>query len=209
VAATGARPLRFSDLRLLDQLLGTYLLVEDKGGLLLVDQHAAHERVLYERLRAGWLEGGVERQALLLPEPVELPAAGLAALLEQSDLALALGFEVEGFGEATAVLRAVPSLLADRDPVGLLRSLAEELAEAGSRGAELRAGTRLLDAADHLFATLACHSARRAGDVLELREQRALLDALDAIPWAPTCPHGRPVAVPLTLEEIERRFGRS
>jgi len=204
-----ARPFRFADLRPLGQLLGTYLLVEDKLGLLLVDQHAAHERVLYERLRAGWLEGGVERQVLLLPETVELPASALAALVEHAEFVERMGFEVDAFGEATAVLRAVPSLLAERDPAGLLRGLADELQGAGDWGSAVRAGTRILESADQFFASLACHSARRAGDVLEPPEQRALLDALDAIAWAPTCPHGRPVAVPVTLAEIERRFGRA
>ena len=87
-------------------------------------------------------------------------------------------------------------------------NLADELAESEASDAMLRPGTRILDAADHLFATLACHSARRAGEVLEREEQRALLDALDAIPWAPCCPHGRPVAVRVGIAEIERRFAR-
>jgi DNA mismatch repair protein MutL len=96
----------------------------------------------------------------------------------------------------------------------LLRGLADELASGAlaQSGADPSAGegasVRLLEAADKLFASLACHGARRAGDVLPPGEQRALLDALDAIPWAPTCPHGRPVAIPLSLAEIERRFGR-
>ncbi|MBW2243440.1 MAG: DNA mismatch repair endonuclease MutL [Deltaproteobacteria bacterium] len=202
------RPLRFSDLRLLGQLLGTYLIAEDKDGLLLIDQHAAHERVLYERLRAAWLEEGVERQMLLTPLTVEMEAGSAAVIGAHAELTLALGFEVEPFGESAVVVRAVPALLAERDPLGLLRGLADELREADRMGTALEPGTRVLDAADKLFATLACHSARRAGDVLPEGEQRALLDALDSIPWAPTCPHGRPVATPLSVAEIERRFGR-
>ncbi len=202
------RPLRFTDLRLLGQLLGTYLIAEDKEGLLLIDQHAAHERVLYERLRAAWLEDGVERQMLLTPLTVEMEAGSAGVIGAHAELTLALGFEVEPFGESAVVVRAVPALLAERDPLGLLRGLAEELREADRMGAALEPGTRVLDAADKLFATLACHSARRAGDVLPQGEQRALLDALDSIPWAPTCPHGRPVATPLSVAEIERRFGR-
>ena len=196
------RPLRFTELRLLGQLLGTYLLAEEKEGLLLVDQHAAHERILYEGLRAAWLEGGPERQALLAPASLELEPAQAAALAEHRDVARALGFEVEPFGAGAVVVRAVPALLAERDPLGLLRSLAEELRAAGLLGAPLQPGTRILEAADRLFASLACHAARRAGEVLSGEEQRALLDALDAIPWAPTCPHGRPVAVPVTRAEI-------
>jgi DNA mismatch repair protein MutL len=208
-ASPTSRPFRLGDLRLLGQLLGTYLLVEERQGLLLVDQHAAHERVLYERLRAAWLAGGVERQGLLVPATVELEAAVLTALVEHGEVIEALGFEVESFGERTLAIRAVPALLAERDPVGLLRGLADELRSGALLGAAMRPGTRILEGADHLFASMACHAARRAGEVLDPREQQALLESVDAIPWAPSCPHGRPVAVPITLREIERRFGRS
>jgi DNA mismatch repair protein MutL len=210
-AAPPSEPLdprpRFADLRLLGQWLSTYLLLEAKDQLLLVDQHAAHERVLYERLRGEWLARGVERQALLAPLAVELEPRAAAALEEHMDEALRLGFELERFDDATFALRALPALLADRDPAGLLRSLADELA-AGAGALGDATAIRALTPADRAFATLACHSARRKGDRLEPTEQRALLDALDAIPWAPTCPHGRPVAVPVELHEIERRFGR-
>jgi DNA mismatch repair protein MutL len=196
------------------QLLTTYLLVEEKGGLLLVDQHAAHERVLYERLRAGWLAGGVECQPLLVPTTVELEPAHAAALASERAALEPLGFEVEGFGSGTVVVRAIPALLAGRDPAALVRGLAEEVA-AGARvgfsdsgAAPDAASVRRLEAADRIFASMACHSARRAGEALDPREQRALLDSLDTIPWAPTCPHGRPVAIPMPLTEIERRFGR-
>jgi DNA mismatch repair protein MutL len=209
VPALAARPFRLGELRLLGQLLGTYLLLEEKDGLLLVDQHAAHERVLYERLRAAWLAGGVERQGLLVPTTVELESPALTALVEHGEVLGALGFEVESFGEHTLAIRAVPALLAERDPIGLLRGLADELRSGSELGAPMQPGTRILEGADHLFATMACHSARRAGEVLDPREQRALLEAVDAIPWAPSCPHGRPVVVPITLGEIERRFGRS
>ncbi|MGH0029054.1 MAG: DNA mismatch repair endonuclease MutL [Myxococcota bacterium] len=199
--------IRFGDLRLLGQLLATYLLLEGKEQLLLVDQHAAHERVLYERLRAQWIENGVERQGLLAPLAVELEPRAFAALVEQRETLEKLGFEVDAFGEQTFAVRAVPALLADRDPAALLRSLGDELVAGGGALAP-ESAVRSLTPADRLFATLACHSARRKGDLLDPREQRALIDALDAIPWAPTCPHGRPVAVPFEQAEIERRFGR-
>jgi DNA mismatch repair protein MutL len=198
---------RFGDLRVLGQLLATYLLVETKQGLLLVDQHAAHERVLYERLRADWLGRVVERQGLLAPLPVELEPAAASALLEHADRAAALGFEVEAFGPSTVAVRAVPALLGDRDPSTLVRSLADELRTEGAL-ADDGAAVRALEPIDRILATLACHAARRKGDVLEQPEQRALLDALDSIPWAPTCPHGRPVVAPFELAEIERRFSR-
>ena len=197
---------RFGNLQLLGQLLATYLVLEAKDRLLLVDQHAAHERILYERLRAQWHGGRVDRQGLLAPLSVSLEPAQLHVLLDKADALAELGFELDAFGENTALLRAVPALLCDRDPAGLVRDLADELAAGGTQA--LRPESRALEAADRLFANLACRSARCKGDVLEPREQRALLEGLDTIPWAPTCPHGRPVAVPFELAEIERRFGR-
>jgi DNA mismatch repair protein MutL len=206
--AGNARPFRFGELRLLGQLHGTYLLLEAKEGLLLVDQHAAHERVLYESLRAAWLGSGVPRQGLLVAETLELEPAAQGALVEHAALVAGLGYEVEPFGAGAVVVRAVPAVLAERDPLGGLRGLAEQLLEGGADGEAPRAASRWLDAADRWFASLACHSARRAGELLPDAEQRALADALDAIPWAPTCPHGRPVAVPIAGSEIARRFGR-
>jgi DNA mismatch repair protein MutL len=199
---------RFGDLRLLGQLLATYLMLESKQGLLLMDQHAAHERVLYERLRAEWLERGVERQGLLAPAAVQLDPGRLSALAGCADTLGRLGFDLEPFGEDTVAVRAVPALLAGRDPASLIRNLADELQGAGGEADPLRLGSRALEAADRLFASMACHGARRKGEVLSAAEQQALLDAVDAIPWAPTCPHGRPVIVPIELAEIERRFGR-
>jgi len=208
-AEFGAEPrVRFGDLRLLGQFLATYLVLETKDRLLLVDQHAAHERVLYERLRADWRGESIESQGLLAPLLVPLEPAPLRALADAGEALRRLGFDVDPFGENTIVVRAVPGLLAGRDPAALVRDLADELAAAGSAADALRAGASSLEAADRLFANLACHSARRKGEVLQLREQQALLDALDAIPWAPSCPHGRPVAIPFELAEIERRFGR-
>jgi DNA mismatch repair protein MutL len=194
---------RFSELRVIGQLLGTYLLLEGRDGLLLVDQHAAHERVLYERLRASWLDGKTPRQALLVPATFELAPRAVAACDQNAAWLAQLGFEVEAFGERNVVLRSVPELFADRDPLPLLRELAEQLASEGEGRS-----ARPLDAADRFFATVACHAARRAGDVLPDAELRALVRELDTIPWAPTCPHGRPVATPLPKREIERRFGR-
>jgi len=207
-ASSDVPRLRFGDLRLLGQFRATYLLLETKDQLLLIDQHAAHERVLYERFRAEWIERGVASQGLLSPAAVRLDPKPLAALLESGESLGRIGFSIESFGEDTVAVRAVPALLADRDPAGLVRSLADELAAAGSAADALRVESRALEAADRIFATLACHSARRKGEVLDPREQQALLDALDAIPWAPTCPHGRPLAVPIEIAEIERRFGR-
>ena len=207
--ALADEPLQFGQLRLIGQLLSSYLLVEGKSGLLVIDQHAAHERVLYERLRAEWLDPGVERQGLLIPLNVELEPLAAAALAEQVEVVERLGFEIEPFGEGAIAVRTVPALLSGRDPESLLRELAGEL-QSSPGGLEPGTGieTRLLAAADRVFATLACHSARRFGDSLDPREQEQILQDLDTIPWAPTCPHGRPVAISYSSPEIERRFGR-
>jgi DNA mismatch repair protein MutL len=200
--ADAAPGLRFAALRPLGQLLATYLLLEASDGLVLVDQHAAHERVLYERLRASWRSGSVARQPLLLPVPVDLAPDQAARLAEAGSALERLGFEVEPFGADVLAVRAIPAELAGHDPAALLANLADRLGpDAGALPAP--------DAADRLFASLACHAARRAGERLDPREQQALLAALDAIPWAATCPHGRPVAIPVSRSEIERRFGRA
>jgi DNA mismatch repair protein MutL len=199
---------RFSEMRLLGQLLATYLLLENDAQLLLVDQHAAHERVLYERIRAEWIESGVASQGLLVSTAVRLDPLSVAALLESRDALGRLGFDVEDFGENTVAVRSVPALLSNRDPAVLVRNLADALRDSEAGSDALRVEARALEAADRIFASLACHSARRKGDHLDSAEQRVLLESLDAIPWAPTCPHGRPVAVPIDLAEIERRFGR-
>lgn len=198
----------FGSLRVVGQLLASYLLVEGKQGLVLVDQHAAHERILYERLRAQWLDDGVSSQPLLAPESVEIEPLALAALLQASERTRGLGFDLEAFGEDAVMVRAIPALLAGRNPAGLVRDLARELGDPDLSDEGRHADTRLLAAADRIFATLACHAARRFGDHLEPGEQQAILRGLDEIPWAPTCPHGRPVAVSLDVVEIERRFGR-
>jgi DNA mismatch repair protein MutL len=198
--------MRFSELRCLGQVMSTYLVLEDKGALLLVDQHAAHERVLYERLRAGWLRDGVPRQALLLAVQVDLPAEVVSALEEHRETTERLGFEIDRFGGGSAIVRAVPAILAQRDPARLVRRLGDALITRADAGE--MAMLRELTPLDRLAATIACHGATRAGDPLAPPEQEALLADLDAIPWAPCCPHGRPVAVPMPVSEIEARFGR-
>ncbi len=203
-AATPFTPLRFGELRLLGTLLAAYLVLETKEGLLLIDQHAAHERVLFERLRAAWGGREVESQRLLVPLTLAASAGQVAQLAERAGDASAFGFDLEPFGAETVVVRAIPALLAGRDPGTLVRGLLESWLDAPASGANASTA----EAADRLFASLACHAARRRGDLLQPVEQRALLDALDAIPWAPTCPHGRPVAVPFELAEIDQRFGR-
>ncbi|MBL6077881.1 DNA mismatch repair endonuclease MutL [Belnapia sp. T18] len=188
--------------RALAQIMETYILAEaPDGALVLVDQHAAHERLTHEALRAQLIEGGVRAQPLLLPAVVDLPPADAARLLGfAADLAR-LGLEVEGFGPGAVLVRALPALLGPADPGPLLRDLAEELAAYD----EATALDRRLDAA---VARLACHGSVRAGRRLTPPEMDALLRQMEATPRAATCSHGRPTFLRLGNAELERLFGR-
>ena len=198
----------FGALPLLGQLRASYLLAETEDGLIVVDQHAAHERILYEGLRRAWLDSGVARQGLLTPVTVPLAPSAIAALVGASELAERLGFEVESFGEGAVLVRSVPAELVGQDVAGLVTDLAAALEDAPREGESDATAIRWLPSLDHLFATLACHSARRFGERLPEAEQRAILTGLDEIPWAPTCPHGRPVAILIGYEDLESRFRR-
>ncbi len=188
--------------RALAQILDTYILAEaPDGALVLVDQHAAHERLTHEALNAQLVEGGVRAQPLLLPAVVDLPAPDAARLLEHADALGRLGLEIEGFGGGAVLVRALPALLGAPDPAPLLQDLAEELAELG----EAASLQRRLDAA---VARLACHGSVRAGRRLLPAEMDALLRAMEATPRAATCSHGRPTALRLDAAALERMFGR-
>ncbi len=184
------------------QVLDTYVLaIASDGALVLVDQHAAHERLTHEALKDEMLAGGVRSQPLLLPEVVELPPADAARLLAQADALARLGLEIEGFGAGAVLVRALPAALGAPEPAPLLRDLADQLAEAG----EATALEARLDAA---IARLACHGSIRAGRRLTPAEMDALLRRMEATPRAATCSHGRPTFLKLTQADIERLFGR-
>jgi DNA mismatch repair protein MutL len=206
------RPAAFRSLRYLGQALGTYLVLEGPAGLVLLDQHAAHERVLFERLRVDLLAGKLERQALLLPVRVELTRADADLLLARANVLARAGFELEGEGESLrgglrVALRALPAPLA-RAPRTNWPLLLEETA-AALRDPAARESRDGLEGAFHAaFATAACHAACRKGDRLEPREVEALLVALDEAVWYPNCPHGRPILLHLDAAELERRFLR-
>lgn len=209
----GAAPVAsFAALRLLGQLRASYLLAESEHGLMVVDQHAAHERILYERLRRDWLERGVPSQGLLAPVTVPLAPRSVAALEAATGTTARLGFEIEAFGDDAVLVRAIPAELSGQDVAALVTELASALAEIEREGdteEETEASAvRWLPTLDRLFATMACHAARRFGDRLPVEEQRAILEGLDTIPWAPTCPHGRPVAILLSHDDLELRFRR-
>jgi len=184
------------------QVLDTYIIaVAADGSLVLVDQHAAHERLTHEALRAQLLDGEVRRQALLLPAVVDMPAGDAARLLAHADALERLGLEIEAFGPGAVLVRAMPVALGAPDPGPLLRDLADEFAEMGEG---LALATRL----DAVIARLACHGSIRAGRRLGGPEMDALLRQMEATPRAATCSHGRPTYLKLSRAEIEKLFGR-
>jgi DNA mismatch repair protein MutL len=194
----------FGALEYIGQLRRTYLVCEGPSELVLVDQHAAHERIMFERLRVAHRQRAVVRQRLLFPIPIELDEAAAAAAREAATLeALAgLGFEVEAFGPSTMLLRAVPDLLKDVDPKPLLRDVLHRVAE----GDSLR---RAEENFEQVFATMACHGALRAGDNVAREAAVTLLGQLDAVDLHSHCPHGRPVLLRMSIAEIEQRLGRT
>ena len=184
------------------QILDTYVLaVAQDGALVIVDQHAAHERLTEERLRAEFAEGKVASQALLMPVVVDLAPTEAMRLLAQAETLGRLGLEIEAFGPGAVLVRAVPAALKNPDAAGLLRDLAEEFAEDDAPVA-LEAK---LDAA---LARLACHRSIRAGRRLTGEEMSALLREMEATPRAGTCSHGRPTFLKLSRAELEKMFGR-
>lgn len=183
------------------QLHETYIIAQTADGLVIVDQHAAHERLVYERMKQALAAQGVARQALLIPEVVELDQASAGRLLARSDELAELGLAIDGFGTGTVVVREVPALLGQSDVQGLIRDLADELAE---MGAALSLKERLED----ICGTMACHGSVRAGRRLTVVEMDALLRQMEATPHSGQCNHGRPTYVELKLADIERLFGR-
>jgi len=192
----------FGSLRFIGQHARTYLLCEAPGGsLVVIDQHASHERFLFHRLREAQRARGAERQPFLVPPVVTLPAA-LARALEASLSEVAkLGIEVEPFGGDSFAVKSAPAILAGTPMQPLLADLAQQLEEA-SRGSAVD------EALEGLLATMACHAAVRAHQDLSREEARALLDGLDAVDFKARCPHGRPVVVEVALADLERRVGR-
>jgi DNA mismatch repair protein MutL len=184
------------------QILDTYVLaVGADGALVIVDQHAAHERLTEERLRAEFLAGQVVAQPLLIPVVVDLPASEVALLLDQQEGLRRLGLQIEAFGPGAVLVRAVPAALHGADAAGLLRDLADEFAESGIAVA-------LEAKLDSALARLACHRSIRAGRRLAPEEMTALLRAMEATPRAATCSHGRPTFLKLSRADLEKLFGR-
>jgi DNA mismatch repair protein MutL len=183
------------------QLRNCYILCQAEDGLLLVDQHAAHERVVYDGLRKRVRNGAAETQPFLIPKRIELSAAEAGLLEEHGEELARLGLEVEPFGGTTCLLRSVPPVLLEADLDAFLRELLARLKESGG-GLESDA------AMDELLAVMACHGAVRAGRPLSGREMNALLDDLQRTDLPSNCPHGRPVSRTITWGELERMFKR-
>jgi DNA mismatch repair protein MutL len=211
-AGSRSHPLAFRSLRYVGQVLGGYLVCERQGQLVILDQHAAHERVLFERLRSAAQRDKVERQALLSPLRVDLERSAVDALLAERARLERVGFELDEAsagvrGSARIEVRALPALLAARAGVDwreLLDQTASWLRDPAA--SEVRDGIE--GALHYVAATAACHAAARKGDRLAPQEAEALLAALDETVWLPNCPHGRPIMAALDEVELERRFLR-
>ena len=196
-----AQPGPYSSLRVVGQVLDGYLVCEGSDEVVVIDQHAAHERVTFERLCAQRRRGRIEAQALLVPQAVELTPGDVGHLeAAASDLA-ALGLEVEAFGDGAVMVRSVPAIFRAGDAASLLQAVAADLAK-------VERSRALEDRSESLLATIACHSAVRVGQALSEPEIRSLLAAMDSIDLNTNCPHGRPVTTKLSRSELERRFGR-
>jgi DNA mismatch repair protein MutL len=191
----------FSHLHILGQYHQTYILCQDQDDLVLIDQHAAHERIGFERLKKAYQEGGIQRQQLLFPEVFELDYKSAAALEEHLAELARLGFEVEPFGGKSFAVKALPALLAAAPVVKLVTDVALELERIGREG-------RLAESLDDVLIMMACHRVIRANQALSHHEIKTLLVDLDAIDFKGYCPHGRPVHARMTLYEIERLFRR-
>jgi DNA mismatch repair protein MutL len=183
------------------QLHENYIVAQTTTGMVIVDQHAAHERLVYERLKRQMAERGVKRQGLLIPEVVELGADAAARLLERAEELAELGLVVEPFGGGAVAVREVPAVLGQVDPAGLIRDVADELADLGESAA---VKTRI----EAILSRMACHGSVRSGRRLNADEMNALLREMEVTPHSGQCNHGRPTYVSLTLAQIEKLFGR-
>jgi DNA mismatch repair protein MutL len=183
------------------QLHETYVIAQTKDGIVIVDQHAAHERLVYERMKKAMAEKGVARQILLIPEVVDLDEAEAERVAARAGDLAELGFVLEPFGPGAVVVREVPAIFGKLDVQGLVRDLADDLAE-------LDEALSLKERLEEVCGTIACHGSVRAGRRLTAEEMNALLREMEATPHSGQCNHGRPTYVELKLSDIERLFGR-
>jgi len=183
------------------QVHETYIVAQTADGIVIVDQHAAHERLVYERMKTALENGGVARQGLLIPEVVELDDNAARRLIDRSEELAELGLIIEPFGGGAVLVREMPALLGTTNAQGLVRDLAEELAELGDH-------LSLKEKLEEVCGTMACHGSVRAGRRLNADEMNALLRQMEATPHSGQCNHGRPTYVELKRADIEKLFGR-
>ena len=183
------------------QLHETYIVAQTMDGMIIVDQHAAHERLVYERMKIAMSGKGVERQALLIPEIVELGEEDSGRVLSRAEELSGMGLVLEPFGIGAIAVRETPALLGEMDVQGLLRNLADDLRDYDE-------ALSLSEHFEHVCGTIACHGSIRAGRRLNAEEMNALLRQMEATPFSGQCNHGRPTYVELKLADIERLFGR-
>lgn len=184
-------------LRVVGQMGGTYIIAEGPDGMYLIDQHTAHERVLYEKIRSQW-ERDVGVQGLLEPLVAELTPAQIEAFQRESERLAKVGFQVEPFGEKGVLIRSVPAVIIEANLVESFTDILEVLGEAAASP----------DCWDRISTTLACHGAVRAGDSLSIEEMRELVRQLEQASSPRTCPHGRPTMIHLSIDQLEKEFGR-
>ena len=187
------------------QIHDCYLVVETPEGITVIDQHALHERIMYEHLRERVLAGAVESQRLLVPQPVEVTAKEAALLLEQTESLNKVGLGVEDFGNGTLLVSRYPAMLKRVDLQELVRALIETLDGAGTNGVQTSARRDILDELLHM---MSCKAAVKAGMRLSQEEIDSLLVQRHLIHDAHHCPHGRPTALSLSRMELDRQFGR-
>jgi len=183
------------------QVHETYIIAQTADGMVIVDQHAAHERLVYERMKTQMAGDGVKRQALLIPEIVELSEEEALRVLDRADELLAMGLEVEPFGRGAVAVRATPAIFGEMDVKGLIRDLADDFAE-------YEAGLALKERMEEVMGNMACRGSVRAGRRLTADEMNALLRQMEVTPHSGQCNHGRPTYVELKLADIEKLFGR-
>ena len=183
------------------QLHETYVVAQTADGIVIVDQHAAHERLVYERMKKALANGGIARQPLLIPEVVDLDPSEVTRVSERAAELAELGLVIEAFGPDAVVVREIPAMLGRLDVKGLVRDLADEIAETGN-------ALSLKERLEEVSGTLACHMSVRAGRRLNAEEMNALLREMEATPHSGQCNHGRPTYVELKLADIEKLFGR-
>jgi len=184
------------------QLHENYILSQTYEGLVIVDAHAAHERLVYEKLKAQMVEEGVRAQALLIPEVINLSDGDMALLLEQAETLTQLGLSIEPFGRGAVVVQSVPAILGHVDVNRLVLDIVDELSDGGS-------SQSLQSRLDAILSRVACHGSVRTGRRMQADEMNALLREMEATPHSGQCNHGRPTYVSLAMADIEKLFGRT